>query len=379
MDFSLTEAQRVFQATAREVADQVVAPGAEETDASGAFPRETVKRLGELGFMGVAVPEAYGGAGADTLCYAIAMEEVSRACASTSVIMSVNNSLVCDPLLAFGTEAQKQRYLIPLARGEKLGCYCLSEPNAGSDAANQETTARRDGNAYVLTGTKNFISNGAEADVAIVFATLDRSKGHRGIAAFLVERAFPGFTVAKLEKKLGIKGSSTAQIVLDGCRVPAENLLGKEGEGFRVAMATLDGGRIGIAAQAVGIARAAFEAARDYAKGRVQFGRPIASLQAIQFMLADMATEIEAARLLTYRAAVLKDQGRRFTKEASMAKLYASEAAMRITTKAIQVHGGYGYILDYPVQRYFRDAKITEIYEGTSEIQRLVIADRLLK
>ncbi|MBI3007444.1 MAG: acyl-CoA dehydrogenase family protein, partial [candidate division NC10 bacterium] len=232
---------------------------------------------------------------------------------------------------------------------------------------------------YVLTGTKNFISNGAEADVAIVFASLDRSKAHRGIAAFLVERTCPGYTVAKLEKKLGIKGSSTAQIVLDGCRVPAENLLGKEGEGFKVAMATLDGGRIGIAAQAVGIARAAFEAAREYAKGRVQFGKPIASLQAIQFMLADMATEIEAARLLTYRAAALKDAGRRFTKEASMAKLYASEAAMRITTKAIQVHGGYGYILDYPVQRYFRDAKITEIYEGTSEIQRLVIAAHLLK
>ncbi|MEK7366806.1 MAG: acyl-CoA dehydrogenase [Candidatus Methylomirabilales bacterium] len=379
MDFTLTEAQRMFQATAREVADQVVAPRAEETDATGTFPHETVKRLGELGFMGVAVPEAYGGAGADTLCYAIAMEEVSRACASTGVIMSVNNSLVCDPLLAFGTEAQKQRYLVPLARGEKLGCFCLSEPNAGSDAANQETTARRDGDAYVLTGTKNFISNGAEADVAIVFASLDRSKAHRGIAAFLVERTCPGYTVAKLEKKLGIKGSSTAQIVLDGCRVPAENLLGKEGEGFKVAMATLDGGRIGIAAQAVGIARAAFEAAREYAKGRVQFGKPIASLQAIQFMLADMATEIEAARLLTYRAAALKDAGRRFTKEASMAKLYASEAAMRITTKAIQVHGGYGYILDYPVQRYFRDAKITEIYEGTSEIQRLVIAAHLLK
>jgi butyryl-CoA dehydrogenase len=307
------------------------------------------------------------------------MEEVSRACASTGVIMSVNNSLVCDPLLAFGTEAQKQRYLVPLAHGEKLGCFCLSEPNAGSDAANQETTARRDGDTYVLTGTKNFISNGAEADVAVVFASLDRSKGHRGIAAFLVERACPGYTVAKLEKKLGIKGSSTAQIVLDGCRVPAENLLGKDGEGFKVAMATLDGGRIGIAAQAVGIARAAFEAAREYAKGRVQFGKPIASLQAIQFMLADMATEIEAARLLTYRAAALKDAGRRFSKEAAMAKLYASEAAMRITTKAIQVHGGYGYILDYPVQRYFRDAKITEIYEGTSEIQRLVIAAHLLK
>ena len=379
MDFALTEAQRMFQATAREVADQIIAPRAEETDVTGAFPHETVKRLGELGFMGVAVPETYGGAGADTVCYAIAMEEVSRACASTGVIMSVNNSLVCDPLLAFGTESQKQQYLVPLARGENLGCFCLSEPNAGSDAANQETTARRDGAAYLLTGTKNFISNGAEADVALAFASLDRSKGHHGIAAFLVERSFPGFTVAKLEKKLGIKGSSTAQIVLDNCRVPAENRLGKEDEGFKIAMATLDGGRIGIAAQAVGIARAAFEAARDHAKARVQFGKPIATLQAIQFMLADMATEIEAARLLTYRAALLKDAGRRFTSEAAMAKLYASEAAMRITTKAIQVHGGYGYMLDYPVQRFFRDAKITEIYEGTSEIQRLVIAGHLLK
>jgi butyryl-CoA dehydrogenase len=379
MDFTLTEAQRLFQATAREVADQVVAPRAEQTDATGTFPQEVVKRLGELGFMGVAIPEEYGGAGADAVCYAIAIEEVARACAATSVIMSVNNSLVCDPLFTFGTEQQKRRYLVPLARGEKLGCFCLSEPNAGSDAANQETTARRDGDTYVLTGTKNFISNGAEADVALMFASLDRAKRHRGIAAFLVERAFPGYAVAKVEKKLGIKGSSTAQIVLDGCRVPAANLLGKEDEGFKVAMTALDGGRVGIAAQAVGIARAAFEAARDYAKGRVQFGKPIATLQAIQFMLADMATEIEAARLLTHRAAVLKDAGRRFTKEASMAKLFASEAAMRITTKAIQVHGGYGYILDYPVQRYFRDAKITEIYEGTSEIQRLVIAGHLLK
>lgn len=379
MDFTLTEAQRIFQATAREVADQVVAPRAEETDTTATFPHEVVKRLGELGFMGVAIPEEYGGAGADAVCYAIGIEEISRACAATSVIMSVNNSLVCDPLLTFGTEEQKRRYLVPLARGEKLGCFCLSEPNAGSDAANQETTARRDGDTYVLSGTKNFISNGAEADVAIMFASLDRTKRHRGIAAFLVERAFPGYTVAKVEKKLGIKGSSTAQIVLDGCRVPAANVLGKEDEGFKIAMATLDGGRIGIAAQAVGIARAAFEAARDYAKGRVQFGKPIATLQGIQFMLADMATEIEAARLLTHRAAVLKDAGRRFSKEASMAKLFASEAAMRITTKAIQVHGGYGYILDYPVQRYFRDAKITEIYEGTSEIQRLVIAGHLLK
>jgi butyryl-CoA dehydrogenase len=334
--------------------------------------------LGELGFMGIAVPGEYGGAGADTGCYVVALEEISRACASHGVIMSVNNSLYCDPLLRFGTEEQKRRFLPPVAGGKSMGCFCLSEPGAGSDAAAQQTTARRDGESYILNGTKNFITNGAEAEYAIVFATANKALKHKGICAFVVERNTQGFAVARIEKKLGIRGSSCAQILLEHCRVPAENLLGQEGEGFKIALATLDGGRIGIAAQAVGVARAALEASLAYAKQRVQFDKPIAANQAIQFMLADMATEIDAARLLTFNAAMLKDQGLRHTKESSMAKLYASEMAMRSGIKGVQIFGGYGYMMDYPAQRYMRDAKITEIYEGTSEVQRMVIANALL-
>ncbi|MBI3989602.1 MAG: acyl-CoA dehydrogenase [candidate division NC10 bacterium] len=378
MDFELSEAQRLFREMAREFATKEVAPQAQRIDEEGVFPHELVKRMGELGFLGIAVPQEYGGAVADNVCYVLALEEISRACASTGVIMSVNNSLVCDPLLQFATEEQKQKYLTPLASGRFLGCFALSEPNAGSDAANQQTVARKEGESYILNGTKNFTTNGLEADVAIVFATLGRGFGHKGITAFLVEKETPGFTVAKVEKKLGIKGSSCVQFLLDHVRVPKENLLGKEGEGFKVAMSTLDGGRIGIAAQAVGIAQAVLDMAADYAKQRVQFDRPIASFQAIQFMLADMAVEVEAARLLTYRAALLKDKGVRHTKEAAMAKLFASETAMRAAVKGLQILGGYGYMMDYPAQRYLRDAKITEIYEGTSEIQRLVIAKYLL-
>lgn len=378
MDFELTETERLFQEMARDFAAKEIAPYAERTDQEGCFPAEIIKKLGELGFMGVMVPEEYGGAGANTVCYVLALEEVSRACASTGVIMSVNNSLVCEPLLRFGTEEQKRKYLVPLASGQAVGCFALSEPNAGSDAANQQTLAKREGNFYVLTGTKNFTTNGLEADIAIIFATLDRHGGHKGICAFLVEKGTPGFEVSKVEKKLGIKGSSCVQFILDEVKVPQENLLGKEGEGFKIALSTLDGGRIGIAAQAIGIAQAALEASTAYAKQRVQFNRPIASFQAIQFMLADMAVEIEAARLLTWRAAFLKDRGLSYTKEAAMAKLFASEVAMRTATKGIQIHGGYGYMMDYPAQRFFRDAKITEIYEGTSEIQRLVIARHML-
>jgi len=378
VDFELTEEQRLFQETAKAFAEKEVAPFARQIDEEGIFPAEIVKKLGEVGFLGIMVPREYGGAGASTLCYVLALEEISKACASTGAIMSVNNSLVCEPLLRFGTEEQKRRYLTPLSGGQALGCFALSEPNAGSDAANQQTLARREGDHYVLTGTKNFTTNGLEADVAIVFATINRSLGHKGISAFLVERGTPGFSVSKVEKKLGIKGSSCVQFLLDGVRVPQENLLGREGEGFKIAMTTLDGGRVGIAAQATGIAQGALEAAMGYAKQRVQFGRAIASFQAIQFMLVDMVVEIEAARLLTYRAAFLKDRGLPFTKEAAMAKLYASEAAMRAAMKGVQVHGGYGYMMDYPAQRFFRDAKITEIYEGTSEIQRLVIAKHLL-
>jgi len=378
MDFELTEEQRMFQETARQFADKEIAPIAEKVDELGQFPRETVQKLGELGFMGIAVPQEYGGAGADAVCYVVAVEEVSRACASHGVIMSVNNSLYCDPLARFGTEEQKRRFLVPVASGKAIGCFCLSEPNAGSDAANQETTARRDGDCYVLNGTKNFITNGGEAEYAIVFATTNRELKHKGVCAFVVERGTPGFSVAHLEKKLGIRGSSCAQIVVENCRVPAANLLGTEGGGFKIALSTLDGGRIGIAAQAVGIARAALEASLDYSKQRVQFGKPIAANQAIQFMLADMATEIDAARLLVLNAALLKDQGGRYTRESAMAKVYASEVAMRCGVKGVQIFGGYGYMMDYPAQRFMRDAKITEIYEGTSEVQRMVIANALL-
>ena len=378
MDFELTEAQALFQQTARDIADREIAPLAHKVDELAIFPRETVAKLGELGFMGIMVPLEYGGAGADAVSYVVALEEISRACASTGVIMSVNNSLYCDPVLRFGSEEQKRRFLAPVASGRAHGCFCLSEPNAGTDAANQQTRARRDENHYVLSGSKNFITSGLEADFAIMFAQLDPAKGHRGITAFVVERGTPGFSVSKVEKKLGIRGSSCCQLLLEEVRVPVEHCLGTEGEGFHVALSTLDGGRIGIAAQALGIARAAYEASLSYARERQQFGQPIAKFQAIQFMLADMATEIEAARLLTLRAAALKDRGAKYSKEASMAKLYASETAMRVTTKGIQVHGGYGYLKDFPVERFFRDAKITEIYEGTSEAQRMIIARALL-
>ena len=378
MDFELTDEQRMFQETARQFADKEIAPIAEKVDEQGQFPHATILQLGALGFMGIGVPQEYGGAGADTVCYVVALEEISRACASHGVIMSVNNSLYCDPLVQFGTEEQKRRFLVPVASGKTIGCFCLSEPNAGSDAANQEATARRDGDFYVLNGTKNFITNGGEAGYAILFATVNRELKHKGICAFVVERGTPGFSVSHLEKKLGIRGSSCAQIALENCRVPAVNLLGTEGGGFQVALSTLDGGRIGIAAQAVGIARAALEASLDYSKQRVQFGKPIAANQAIQFMLADMATEIDAARLLVLSAALLKDQGARYTRESAMAKLYASEVAMRCGVKGVQIFGGYGYMMDYPAQRFMRDAKITEIYEGTSEVQRMVIANALL-
>jgi butyryl-CoA dehydrogenase len=378
MDFELTESQELFRQTARDIADRELAPIAAKTDELAAFPRETVAKLGELGFMGVMVPQEYGGAGADAVSYVLAVEEISRACASTGVIMSVNNSLYCDPVLRFGSEEQKRRFLVPVASGRAQGCFCLSEPNAGTDAGNQQTRARRAGESYVLNGSKNFITNGLEADYALMFAQLDPAKGHKGITAFVVERGMPGFSVSKVEKKLGIRGSSCCQLLLEDVRVPAENRLGAEGEGFRVALATLDGGRIGIASQAVGIARAALDASLAYARERQQFGQPIAKFQAIQFMLADMGTEIEASHLLTLRAAALKDRGAKYSKEASMAKLYASETAMRATTKGIQVHGGYGYLKDFPVERYFRDAKVTEIYEGTSEAQRMVIARALL-
>jgi butyryl-CoA dehydrogenase len=379
MVFDLTEEQRMIQEMAHSFAQKEVLPKAAELDETGRFPEELVRQMAGLGLMGVAVPEEYGGAGMDNICYAIAMEEISRACASTAVILSVNNSLACDPILSFGSEEQKRKYLVPLASGKHLGCFGLTEPGAGSDAGSQKTTAVRDGSHYVLNGTKNFITNAPQADTCVLFAMTDKEKKHKGITTFILDMKRQGVTVGKEEKKLGICASATASIILEDVRIPEEARLGNEGEGFKIAMHTLDGGRIGIAAQAIGIARASLEDALAYAKERKQFGQPIANFQAIQWMLADMATEIDAARLLTYRAAWRKDRNLRYTKESSMAKLYASETAMRASVKGIQIHGGYGYIREYPAERHFRDAKITEIYEGTSEIQRLVIASALLK
>ncbi len=379
MQFELTDEQKMIQETARDFANGVVKPGAKEIDRSGEFPSDTVKRLAELGFMGMMVSPDYGGSGLDTISYALAIEEIASACASTAVIMSVNNSLVCDPLMKYCTEEQKNEYLKPLAKGEKLGCFGLSEPNAGSDAARQQTTAIEDGNYFILNGTKNFITNGKEADIAIIFAMTDKAKAHKGISAFIVPKGVPGFSVGKLEHKLGIRASSTTQLVLEDVKLPKKNLIGNIGDGFKIAMSTLDGGRIGIASQAIGIARAAYDEAVEFAKQREAFGQLIYNFQAIQWMIADMATRIDAARLLTLRTAYLKDKKARFTKEAAMAKVFASETAMWVTTKAIQVHGGYGYTNDYAVERHFRDAKITEIYEGTSEIQRLVIANNIFK
>jgi len=377
MDFTLSEEHRLVQATVREWAAKRLLPVAAEMDRAGAYPRELIRELGELGLTGVFIPEAYGGGGMDTVSYCIVLEEIARAEAALAAVLSVNNSLDCYPLFAFGTEAQKQTYLTELARGRKLGCYCLTEPTAGSDAAALRTAARRDGGTWVLNGTKIFVTNGVEADVLIIYARTG-GEGARGISAFIAERGDPGLSVGKVEHKLGIRDSSTCEIVLQDCRLPVDRLLGEEGHGFTVAMATLDGGRIGIAAQALGIARAALEDSVAYAKERRQFGRPIAEFQATQWKIADMATRIQAARLLMYRAAWIRDQGRRHTLEASQAKLFASETAMWAATQAVQIHGGYGYIQDYPVERHFRDAKITEIYEGTSEIQRLVIARHIL-
>jgi butyryl-CoA dehydrogenase len=379
MDFSLTDEHKMIQEMARSFAQKEVAPVAAELDQKGQFPSRHLPKMAELGLMGMMVPVEWGGAGLDTVAYVLALEEIAVACASTAVTMSVNNSLYCGPITKYGSDVQKEKYLTPFAQGQKLGAYALSEPGTGSDAANQQTTAVRRGDKYILNGRKNFITNGPNADAMVLYAMTDKEKRHKGISCFLVEKTFPGFSIGKIEKKLGICASSTSEVVLENCEVPVGNLLGKEGEGFTIAMATLDGGRIGIGTQAIGIARAAFEAALKYATDREAFGKKIYEFGAIQNYLADMGTQIDAARLLVHRAAWTKDQGLSFGKQAAMAKLFASEVAMWVTTKAIQVHGGYGYVKDYPVERYFRDAKITEIYEGTSEIQRLVIARHLVK
>jgi butyryl-CoA dehydrogenase len=378
MRFDLTDEQAAIQAMARDFAESEIRPIAVEIDRDARFPHETVKRMGELGLMGIAVPERWGGAGSDMVAYVVAVEEIARVCASHAVVMSVDNSLYGSPVLAFGTDVQRERFLKPVASGQAHGCFALTEPQAGSDARNQATLARRDGDHYVVTGRKMFITNGREASFALVFAQTDQAAAHRGITAFIVEKGTPGFSVSKTEDKLGIRASDTAELVFDECRVPASHRIGAEGEGFKIALATLDGGRIGIAAQAVGIAAGAYARSVAYARERKAFGVAIGQHQMVQWMLADMATTVDGARLLTLKAAALKDAGRPYTLAAAMAKLFAAETAMKVTTDAVQVHGGYGYIRETEIERYFRDAKITQIYEGTSQIQKLVIAREVL-
>ena len=375
MDFHLTNEQQMLRKMYREFAENEVKPLAEEIDEEERFPMETVEKMAKLGMMGIYFPKEYGGAGGDVLSYAMCVEELAKVCGTTAVIVSAHTSLCCAPIYENGTEEQKRKYLPDLLSGRKIGAFGLTEPNAGTDASGQQTTAVKNENGdYVLNGSKCFITNGNVASTFVVFAMTDKSKGNHGITAFIVEKDFPGFSTGKHEKKMGIRGSSTCDLIFEDCIVPKENLLGKEGKGFKIAMQTLDGGRIGIAAQALGIAEGAMEESINFAKTREQFGRPIAKFQNTQFLFADMHVAIEAARLLTYKAAVAKTEGGRFTLDAATAKLFASEAAMKITTKAVQVHGGYGYTKDYPVERMMRDAKITEIYEGTNEVQKMVIA-----
>ncbi len=378
MNIELNDTHIMIRDMARKFAQDELAPSVLERDEKEEFPAEAVKKMGELGLMGMMTSEQYGGAGLDTISYVLAMIEISKVDASAGVIMSVNNSLVCWGIEAFGSEVQKEKYLKPLAMGSKLGAFALSEPEAGSDATNQRTTAVRDGDHYILNGTKNWITNGSTADVVLVMATTDRSKGPKGVSAFIVDKGIPGFSVAKKEKKLGIRSSDTVSLSFEDCRIPKENLIKEEGFGIKFALKTLDGGRVGIASQAVGIAEGALDAAVRYSKERKAFEHPIADFQAIQFKLADMATNLEAARLLTMRAAALKDKGESYSTAAAMAKLYASRVAVENSLEAIQIHGGYGYVREYHVERFLRDAKVTEIYEGTSEIQRVVISRALL-
>jgi butyryl-CoA dehydrogenase len=379
MDFHLSEEHELLRQTVRDFAETEIKPHSAELDETARFPKDLYVKAAELGLAGITMPEAYGGAGMDNLAYVIAIEEMSRVDASMGVILSVNNSLVCDPIHDFGTDDQKQRYLPPLASGRQLGCFCLTEANAGSDAGSIQTVAVRKGDRYVINGSKNFITCGDGADMAIIFASTDRSLKHKGISAFLTETSRPGFHKRKVENKMGIRCSGSTEIYLEELEVPVQDLLGGEGQGFKIAMHTLDRGRIGIAAQALGIAQAALDESVHYANQREQFGEKIGTFQAIQWKLADMATQVEAARLLTYRAALMKHSGKRFSKEAAMAKLFASEVSHFVTHAAVQIFGGYGYIKEFPVERFYRDSRITEIYEGTNEIQRLVIAAAVLK
>ncbi|MDR0925896.1 MAG: acyl-CoA dehydrogenase [Hungatella sp.] len=374
MEFKLNDEQELLRDTIREFVEAEIAPIAAELDREERFPEELIPQLGEIGVMGIPIPEEYGGVGMGDLECAMAVEEISKACASTGVTVSIHTSFCCWPILAFGTEEQKQKYLPDLAAGEKLGAFGLTEPNAGTDAAMQATTASDEGDHYLLNGSKIFITNGSYADVYIIFAVTDKKLGKKGISAFILEKGMEGFTFGSKEHKMGIRGSATYELVFDNVKVPKENLLGEAGKGFKIAMATLDGGRIGIAAQALGIAQGAIDAATAYVKERSQFGKPISAFQNTQFTLADMQTRVDAARLLVYRAACMKTAGEKYTAQASMAKLYASETAGYVTSKAVQLFGGYGYTREYPVERMMRDAKITEIYGGTSEVQKMVIA-----
>ncbi|MFQ5987335.1 MAG: acyl-CoA dehydrogenase [Dehalococcoidia bacterium] len=379
MDFALSEEQLMFQKMVRDFAAKDIEPVAAQFDETEEFPWENFRKMAELGLTGLTIAEEYGGSGGDALHLIIATEEIAHACAATALILGTDISLCCHSVYRFGSEEQKRRFVVPLAKGEKIGCFALTEAGAGSDAAGMETTAVRHGDGYILNGTKCFITNGKEADIVVVFATIDKSLGTRGITGFVVEKGTPGFSVGKKERKLGIRAASTTELLFEDCFVPLENRLAEEGQGFRQALGVISSSRAVIAAQAVGIAQAAFDASLSYAKQRQQFGQPIAEFQAIQWMLVDMATAIDAARLLTHRVAYLEEEGLPYVKEAAMAKVFASEVAMAVTTKAIQIHGGRGYMKDYPVERYFRDAKITEIYEGTSEMQRLTIVRSLLR
>ena len=378
MKFEYSEEQLMIREMVRDFAESEIRPRLQSIDYEGIFPRDLVGKMGELGLMGLAIPEEYGGAGADQIAYSLAIEELSRVSASVAITMSVNNSVCCFPIYAFGNEAQKQKYLVPCAKGQFLGGFALTEPNAGSDATAQKTSAIRKGNSYILNGTKNWVTNGEAAGILIVQAMTDPDARSRGISTFIVETEWEGVRIGRNEPKMGLKGSVTNQIILEDCAVPVENRLGEEGIGFKIAMASLDGGRIGVASQACGIAQAAYEESLKYSRERTAFDQHLSELQAIQFMLADMATEIEAARLLTHYAADLRQKKKPFTKAAAMAKVFASEMANRVTYKAVQIHGGYGYSQEYPVERFYRDARVTTLYEGTSEIQRIVIARHLL-
>ncbi|MGD9032692.1 MAG: acyl-CoA dehydrogenase [Desulfobacteraceae bacterium] len=378
MAYQLNEEQMMIQAMVRDFAREVLMPSASKRDQTGEFPAENLKKMGELGLMGMNVPPEYNGAGVDTVSYSLAMQEVAYACASTAVIMSVHNSVACGPIYLFGSDYLKETYLKPLATGSKIGSFALTEASAGSDPASQKAKARKDGGSYIINGNKMFITSGKNSDMTVVTAYTDRAQKHRGISAFVVEKGTSGFYVGKEEDKMGLRASDTVELVFEDCRVPSENLLGREGDGFVIAMSSLDGGRIGIASQSVGLAQACLDAAVGYAKQRIQFGRPISQFQGLRWVIADMATQIEAARLLTFNAAAMKDRGENFSAAASMAKLYASEMANQIAYQALQIHGGYGYIKEYPVERYYRDARVFTIYEGTSEIQRRVIANRVI-